>query len=387
MTSRFRLAPMRPRDPGEDGRTASMLELFFDLVFVVAVSMASNQLHVSLTEGQAGQGLFNYAVVFFGIWWAWMNFTWFATSFDNDDWLYRVLTIMQMGGVLVFAAGIEPAFSSGDLTIMVLGYVIIRLPMVAQWLRASKNSAEYRRTARIYAVGVGLVQLLWVGSLFLDGPLRTWALLVLILAEISVPVIAEQANKTPWHAHHITERYGLFTLIVLSESLLATATAIFESLHSGEDRVALIRLGVLALVATASLWWIYYWPSHHGAISSLKKSLQYGYGHYFIFAAAGAFSAGVKLEIGVLTGDSVVQHPWASFAYTVPLAIFIFGVWLLAIRPNGDSVVNAAVPAAAVLVLIDPLIPVPFALTVGILIALVVILVWRQPSADVGAQG
>lgn len=94
---RFHLVPMRPRDPGEEGRTASTLELFFDLVFVVAVSIAAVQLHHALTEGHVLDGIVNYAIVFFAIWWAWMNFTWFATSFDTDDWLYRVLTIGQIG--------------------------------------------------------------------------------------------------------------------------------------------------------------------------------------------------------------------------------------------------------------------------------------------------
>lgn len=95
--SRFRLTPMRPRDPGESGRAASTLELFFDLVFVIAVSIASTNLHDTVTAGHLGEGLGHYFIVFFGIWWAWMNFTWFATSFDVDDWLYRLMAIVQMG--------------------------------------------------------------------------------------------------------------------------------------------------------------------------------------------------------------------------------------------------------------------------------------------------
>src|SRR6476646_9266299 len=125
-TTRSRLLPMRPRDPREPGRTASSLELFFDLVFVVAVSNAAVQLHHALTEDHVAAGLFSYATVFFGIWWAWMNFTWFATSFATDDWLYRVLTIVQMSGVLVLAAGVEPAFIDHNLTVMVIAYVVMR---------------------------------------------------------------------------------------------------------------------------------------------------------------------------------------------------------------------------------------------------------------------
>src|SRR5262245_33366659 len=130
--TRSRLVPMRPRDPNEPGRTASSLELFFDLVFVVAVSIAASQLHHALSEKHIVDGLLSYAIVFFGIWWAWMNFTWFATSFATDDWLYRLLTILQMSGVLLLAAGIEPVFADQDFTMVTLGYVVMRIAMVLQ---------------------------------------------------------------------------------------------------------------------------------------------------------------------------------------------------------------------------------------------------------------
>lgn len=165
--SRFRLSPMLPRDPGEQGRTASTLELFFDLVFVVAVSVAAVNLHHALTEGHVLDGIVNYALVFFGIWWAWMNFTWFATSFDTDDWLYRVLTIVQMGGVLVLASGIGPVFEEHDFSVLILAYILMRLALVAQWLRASRSAGQARQATLIYAGGITLVQVLWLASLLL----------------------------------------------------------------------------------------------------------------------------------------------------------------------------------------------------------------------------
>lgn len=379
-TGRARLVPMRPRDPHEQGRAASTLELFFDLVFVVAVSIASVQLHHALAEGHIGQGILDYAIVFFGIWWAWMNFSWFATSFDNDDWLYRVLTILQMGGVLVFASGIPAVFERYDFTVLIIGYVVMRLAMVAQWQRATRSGGVAGRAAWSYATGIAVVQALWLITLLLPSPAFQIAQVIMIGAEIAVPIIAERIGNTPWHPHHITERYGLFVLILLGESLLGSANAIVEALGHTKDPAPLISLAALTLITTASLWWLYFWPPHHHAIRSFASSLAYGYGHYLIFAAAGALSAGIEIEIGVLAGHGELHPPLASFAYTVPVAVFVIGVWALAIRPHGDIWVNVAVPLAGLAVLIDPLIPIPFALTSVILALMIGLLVWRRPQ-------
>jgi low temperature requirement protein LtrA len=383
-TGRARLVPMRPRDPHEQGRAASTLELFFDLVFVVAVSIASVQLHHALAEGHIGQGILDYAIVFFGIWWAWMNFSWFATSFDNDDWLYRVLTILQMGGVLVFASGIPAVFERYDFTVLIIGYVVMRLAMVAQWQRATRSGGVAGRAAWSYATGIAVVQALWLITLLLPSPAFQIAQVIMIGAEIAVPIIAERIGNTPWHPHHITERYGLFVLILLGESLLGSANAIVEALGHTKDPAPLISLAALTLITTASLWWLYFWPPHHHAIRSFASSLAYGYGHYLIFAAAGALSAGIEIEIGVLAGHGELHPPLASFAYTVPVAVFVIGVWALAIRPHGDIWVNVAVPLAGLAVLIDPLIPIPFALTSVILALMIGVLVWRRPRSRLG---
>ena len=161
------LRRMAPRDPTEAHRAASPLELLFDLVFVVAVGFAATNLHEIEAEGHVTSAIVAYAFVFFAIWWAWINFTWFATSFDTDDWLCRVLTILQMGGVLVLAAGVEPAFADGDFRIVTAGYVVMRLAMVVQWLRASRRAGPTRQATLVYAGGIAVVQVLWVAALAL----------------------------------------------------------------------------------------------------------------------------------------------------------------------------------------------------------------------------
>jgi low temperature requirement protein LtrA len=380
--SRLRLVPMEPRDSREPGRSASTLELFFDLVFVVAVSIASVQLHHALTEGHVLDGLATYGLVFFGIWWAWMNFTWFATSFDTDDWLYRVLTIVQMAGVLVLATGIEPAFTDADYTVPVLGYVVMRLAMVAQWLRASRSHPSVRRTTHVYAAGIAAVQALWLVQLILPDVPGRIMLVLLIVAEVAIPVVAQRQGTTPWHPHHITERYGLFTLILLGESLLGSANAIIEAVHDTDALAPLVSIAALAFVVTAALWWIYFWPPHHRSITGFGRTLRYGYVHYLVFAAAGAISAGIEVQIDALTGHSELSDLAASYTVTIPVAIFLAGTWWVAIRDHADPLVNTVVPLAAVLVLCDPLVPVPVTLTAVILVVVVIVLVLHPPVSS-----
>src|SRR3954447_460562 len=132
---------MLARATDEDHRVSTPLELLFDLTFVVAVSQAAASLAHGLGEGHTGRALLGYVLVFFAIWWAWMNFTWFASAYDTDDVPYRLLTLLQMAGVLVLAAGIGPASDGYDYRTVTLGYVVMRLAMVAQWLRAGLVAA------------------------------------------------------------------------------------------------------------------------------------------------------------------------------------------------------------------------------------------------------
>nr|WP_259363501.1 low temperature requirement protein A [Microbacterium esteraromaticum] len=386
--TRFALERMVHRDPREPHRAASSLELFFDLVFVISVSTASSELHHALSAGHAGSGIVSYLMVFFAIWWAWMNFTWFASSFDVDDWFYRVTTIVQMAGVIVLAAGIGPVFEDEhrDFTVVVIAYVVMRLAMIVQWLRAARQDATLRRTALAYAIGIAVVQVLWIGFLFIPDAATLPVFIVLMLAELAVPVVAERQGTTPWHPHHITERYSLFTLIVLGESLLASATAIIGAREEVDTIGPLVWVAAVTLVSAAAMWWIYFWPPHHRAISD-RSSFAYGYAHYFIFAAAGAFSAGIEVWIDDLTGHTQLPPIAVSFATSVPIAVFLIGIWLVAIRSNADRVVNTVVPLGALLVLLDPVLPVPVTLTALILIAIVTVLVLRRPLPEEASRG
>ena len=374
--ARIGLRRMTSRNTEESHRVATPLELLFDLVFVVAVSQASQNLHHLISEDHVGQGVLSYLMVFFAIWWAWMNFTWFASAFDTDDWLYRVMTIVQMAGVLVLAAGVHAAMVDFDFLVVTWGYVIMRLAMVAQWLRAAASDPESRPTALRFALGIGIVQVLWVARMYLlDEQWQFWSFFVLVAAELAVPVWAESHQRTSWHPHHIAERFGLFTLLLLGESLLASANAMIDALGEGEHIPELLTLAACGLVVTAGIWWLYFAREQHGRLNSLRSGFTFGYLHYLIFASAGAVSAGVEVEIDSITGHSEISHEVAGLALTLPIALFVLSAWAILLQPTLSRWTSAAVVSGAILIAASGLLPIgEYVVSALLLVAIVVVL-------------
>lgn len=152
---------MAGRDPAESHRAATPLELLFDLTFVVAFAVASAQTAHLLGEGHIGAALAGFSFAMFATCWAWINFSWFASAFDTDDWAYRLTTMLQMVGVLILALGLPAAFESIDEGrhidngVMVLGYVVMRVAMLLQWLRAARQAPRHRAAALTYAATIG----------------------------------------------------------------------------------------------------------------------------------------------------------------------------------------------------------------------------------------
>ncbi|HVW41133.1 MAG TPA: low temperature requirement protein A [Amycolatopsis sp.] len=376
--------PMTPRDQGEPHRAATPLELLFDLCFVVAVSQAGAQLHHSLAENDLGHGVVNYLVVFFAIWWGWVNFSWFASAFDTDDVPYRLATFVQIAGALVVAAGVPRAWHD-DLTIIVAGYVLMRLAMVAQWLRAAHADPAHRSTALRYALGVSIVQVGWILRLALPDSWFLPSFLVLVVAELAVPAWAERATMTTWHPHHIAERYSLFTLIVLGESVLAATSAIQEALSSGHSVGKLIAIAAAGLVIVFCMWWLYFDQPGHRRLEQLS-SWVWGYGHYVIFAAAAAVGVGLEIAVDHDTHTAHLGDLAAGMAITVPVALYLLSVWVLHIGPRNECrPIAIAFPLVSVLVLAVSFTPIAVYLTAllaAALVATVVIATHDHPLAD-----
>ena len=354
-TRRLGVRKMRPRDPLEMFRSSSPLELFFDLVFAIAVSLASAQLFQAETSAHVGEGIVSYLMVFFAVWWAWMNFTWFSSAFDADDWLYRVLTLTQMAGAIVLAVGATPAMIDGDFGLIIGGYVVMRLALVAQWIRAAQSHPSMRRTALRFACGIGVVQVCWVLFAFVPDSLAKIVFCVLVLAELAVPVYAESAGTTPWNAGHIVDRFGSFTLIVLAESVLASVTAAAGAAEQVTHLADLALIGVSGFLLAAGMWWVYFSADASAWLQSRRSAMVFGFGHYFVFASAGAFSAGVKVLLDYEVGHARVDGTLTSVLLAGPIAVFLLGVWALVLRPHFSRPYASLFVTGAILIGLSPL--------------------------------
>jgi low temperature requirement protein LtrA len=363
---------MRARGGGEPHRVATPLELFFDLCFVVAVAQAANSLHHALSADHVGQALVSYPMVFFAVWWAWMNFTWFASAYDTDDVAYRLAVLVQIAGVLILAAGIPRLFDDHDLVVVTLGYAVMRVSLAGQWLRAAYQDPPARRTNLRYAIGVSVCMAGWLVLLVLPDPWQAVGFVVMVVAELSVPIIAERHASTSWHPHHIAERYGLFTLIVLGESVLAATFAVQESLDAGQGFASLAATAGGGLLVVFSMWWVYFAaPTEEPVTETGLDSFRWGYGHYFVFASAAAVGAGLAAAVDQSSGaEEALSHRGATAAVAVPAALYLAGIAF--VRGRAETRRQRAtllVTAALVLLLIVVDLGV---LAIGIVLALLV---------------
>jgi low temperature requirement protein LtrA len=351
---------MVPRDPTEEHRASTPLELFFDLTFAVAVAQAAGGLQNGLSHGNVFHELVAYPLIFFGVWWGWMNFTWFASAYDVDDVAYRVAVLVQMTGVLILAAGIPRALEHWNFSLMVVGYVVMRLAMISLWLRAAVSDPAGRRCALRYATGIGIIQLGWVAWLLLPATLRLWFFLVLAGLELLVPIWAESVGRTPWHPRHIAERYGLFTIIVLGEVVLVTTLGVQRAMASRATLGELVPVLVGGLLVVFSMWWFYFDMPANDVVEEVRVAFNerltgafaWGYGHYVVFASAAAAGAGIGVAIKFTTHHSQLTQLEAGFVATVPVACYLLAVWALHASYKAPSAIrNYSVPVASLLII------------------------------------
>jgi len=375
---------MSARDTAEAHRASSPLELLFDLVFVVAIAQVAAQLAHAIADGHALETVGPYLMVFFAIWWAWMNFTWFASAYDTDDVPYRALVLVQMAGVLILAAGVPAAFSGvdGGYTAVTVGYLVMRVGLVALWLRAGIQHPEGRATAFRYAAAISVVQVLWVARLALPDGGPWWVFVLIALADLSVPLWAERTGHTAWHPHHIAERYGLFTIIVLGESVLASTVGVQNALDEGGLSGDLVVIAAAGLALLFVLWWLYFSePAGDGLARRRDLSFVWGYGHYLIFASLAAVGAGLEVAVESAGHHTETPDTVVALAVAVPVAVFLVMLWAVHAPIVDRVVINPVAIGVSAVLIVGAAFAAPAVGVSGALVAIVVVLVALLASA------
>jgi len=323
-------------DDKSESRRASWLELFFDLIFVAAVS----QVGVPLGEDYSIHGLVRYSLMFLLIWWAWFGHTMYATRFDTDDVVHRLLTLVQIFAAAAMAANAKQNLADRDSAGFGAAYAVQRIVLVIQYLRA-RREPKTRRLATIYATGFGIAATLWTVAAVVPPPLRFWLWGAALLIDLSTPSLTmRHAQTVPPHPEHLPERFGLFTIILLGESVAAVMRGM-ESQQSWPVSAAISAFTGLALVF--GLWW-WYFDVARGAeerpVRSARDMLRFqvwSHAHFPLYLSIAVLGVGVERVISLPTGARLMgQHAWILIGAASVLMSTMILVGLTSKRREAD---------------------------------------------------
>ncbi|MDE2398903.1 MAG: low temperature requirement protein A [Burkholderiales bacterium] len=334
-----RLRPLRGRDADEAGRAATPLETLFDLSFVIGFAFAGQQFAHYLNEGHWRTACVGFGFSMFAIIWAWTNFSWFSSAFDNDDWIFRLATMVQMVGVIVLALGLRRMFASIDGArgfdngVMVLGYVVMRVALMAQWLRAARHDARHRSACLVNAATLFVAQIGWVLWVRADfGYAWAFALTVpLLLVEMAGPLLAElRFGGIPWHAHHIAERYLLLAIIALGEVVTGSVEVVSGFVGRQGWSADAVALGAVGIALAFGMWWIY---GMIPAAAILKRhrraAFVWAYAQTLLLVAIAATGAGLQVAGHAFEHGAAIGLPATVLTVALPVAVYVFTVYAL----------------------------------------------------------
>lgn len=250
MTSFLEPPRLRIGEEIEEERRTTWLELFYDLVFVVAVS----QLAHNLKEDISLSGVFGFVVLFIPVWWSWIGTTLYANRFDSDDVGHRLLIGVQMVTATAMAVNIHHGLAESSAG-FALSYAIGRAVLVIEYVRAGIHIPSARSLTTQYAIGFAIAASFWLISAATPTPWRFGLWTLGIIVDFATPLIGSKLHIgfLP-HASHLPERFGLFTLIVLGEAIIAVVNGMSQQVWD----VVTVITAVFGLLIAFSWWWVYF---------------------------------------------------------------------------------------------------------------------------------
>ncbi|MEH2072754.1 MAG: low temperature requirement protein A [Nostoc sp.] len=305
-------------------RHASWLELFFDLVFVVAIGELAHFLHARYDW----IGIASFAVVFIPVWWLWIDFSYYADQFDVEHGFYRLIILGVMFGTIVLALTIPEALQDGSAQFATI-YSALRLVIVGLYFQAWRLVPESRELTKRYTLSFAIALVLWLVSIVLPPPIRFILWAVALLIEITNgPITYATIKSVPVQVSHMDERFGLFVIIVLGEAIIAVARGVSDIQWQWQETLTAIS----GFIAAVSLWWFYFECAETSVINQalqsnqrrvLLRSYVYGYSHVFVFAGIVASGVGIQLAIESVKAGLSAQ---ARVVLCGGIALFLLGL-------------------------------------------------------------
>ncbi|HET9901766.1 MAG TPA: low temperature requirement protein A [Actinomycetes bacterium] len=233
-----------------ESATASRLELFFDLAYVLVVLELADAFYADLTL----RGTVTFVALFVGLWFSWVGFTLYANRFDTDDVVFRIAKLaatLAVAGCAAAATGVTGAFSTAFAVSFLLGRIILLLLLVRAW----RHVAEARPTISVYLGSTALSATLWAVSLGFGGPARYWVWVAAVGVDAAGPIVATwRGDRAPLHMEHLPERFALLVILVLGEAVGGASTGV----HDGKWIAPSVAVGVVGFMIAAALWWNYF---------------------------------------------------------------------------------------------------------------------------------
>jgi low temperature requirement protein LtrA len=372
--------PARLGPAFRQGDRVMPLELFFDLVFVLAITQCTTLMSHDTTWTGLGRGLLVLAL----LWWSWAAYAWLTSLLDPEEGAVRIVLFAAMAGFLIAAICVPNAFGSLG-TEFAVAYGAVRAAHIALFFISSRDDPGLRRSTWGIASGTALgITLLVIGSLLDPGPQAAIWGLALILDMLEPYVFGSEG----WHLvpGHFAERHGLIILIALGESIVAIGIGAQGTMSWGIAAAA-----TLGIALVAALWWLYFdivalvsarrlADTPEGKIRNELARDSYSYIHFLMVAGIILLALGLKKTLGHVDDP---LHTVPAFALLAGVALYLLG--LVAFRYRHVKSVNwRRVGLAAVLI---ALLPAATALPAIAILAVVVLLLWILVTIETRSYG
>jgi len=328
------------------------LELFFDLVFVFAITQVTG----FLAANETGEGLLRGGLLLAVLWWAWAAYAWLTNTLDPEEGLVRLAVFASAGAMLVVALATPAAFGDEAL-VFAIAYFVVRALHLVLYVIAGRDDPELRAAVLRFAPGAVLGPSLLVVASFFDGPVEIGLWVAALAVDYSSALVGRGRGWRLSPAHFV-ERHGLIIIIALGESIVAIGVGA-AGLPLDAARITGALLG---MVVAAALWWSYFdWvifvsqarltDAHGAERANLARDL-YTYLHMPMVFGIVLFALGMKetlahldVPLGIIPAIGLCGGLALYMAAHVAVRLRTSGGWGHG-RPTATVVLLALIPIA-----------------------------------------